>query len=376
MDVIRRTPSRERLSRLSATDDDGSDLESDDAGGGYTTDSQDRQAARGVFARTVAFVSSQDRRTLAAVVGAVMAVAVVAVVVWVNRIALVGALDTLARWLRANGVLGIFVVVLILSATAFPPMIGYSTLLTLCGYVWGFPLGFVPGFLGGFIGSSLCFIAARRYLRQYVERKVLVRFPNVNTIKRVIERRGFKFLLLIRIAPYPYNIVNVLVATTRIPYRVYAAATAISLLKILIHIYLGASLTNFTELVLPAPAPGAGAGNENNASRERATVLSHVFLGVGFACAVVGIVWVWRVVQRAVKDEEEVQMTELAGGGEFRIPLQALSPPPNNASGSTTALGPTRTSPVSLRGLDDAQMPATLQVAQDLGSPSSRHHHH
>lgn len=51
-------------------------------------------------------------------------------------------LEKIAQWLReTNG--GWLILWAMTFATAFPPIIGYSTCLTLAGFVYGFPHGFV-----------------------------------------------------------------------------------------------------------------------------------------------------------------------------------------------------------------------------------------
>lgn len=63
-----------------------------------------------------------------------------------------------------------------------------------------------------------------------------------------------KLLFLIRLAPYPWTIMNFVLGTTRIRYFDYISATALSLVKIFFHIYIGSSLNSFTEsATLSAP---------------------------------------------------------------------------------------------------------------------------
>jgi cbb3-type cytochrome oxidase subunit 3 len=56
--------------------------------------------------------------------------------------------------------------------------------------------------------------------------------------------------LLIRLSPYPFNLLNVLFAATDIKLSHFAAGTALSLSKIALHVYIGANLTSFAKHVL------------------------------------------------------------------------------------------------------------------------------
>ncbi|KAI9220684.1 snare associated Golgi protein-domain-containing protein, partial [Blastocladiella britannica] len=128
-----------------------------------------------------------------------------------------------------------------LMATAFPPVMGYSTILYLCGYIYGFPLGWIPSFIGALIGAIACFYTSRHFLRGWAQRKI-ARYPAATALRKTIEKRGLALIILIRLAPYPYNFVNLLLATTNVSTRDFAMATAISLPKLLLHTYIGASI--------------------------------------------------------------------------------------------------------------------------------------
>ena len=56
-------------------------------------------------------------------------------------------------------------------------------------------------------------------------------------------------LLLIRIAPYPYNLLNVILASSpALTLRTYTACTALSLCKLVLHTWIGAGLHSLSEL--------------------------------------------------------------------------------------------------------------------------------
>ena len=66
-------------------------------------------------------------------------------------------------------------------------------------------------------------------------------------------------LLLIRVAPYPYNLLNVILASSpSLTLRTYTACTALSLCKLVIHTWIGAGLHDLSELHGGGPGHGDG----------------------------------------------------------------------------------------------------------------------
>lgn len=122
------------------------------------------------------------------------------------------------------------------------------------------------------------------------------------TIKRVvraIEKRP-KLLFLIRLAPYPYNVMNCLLAASpSLTLRTYTTCTALSLFKLIIHTSIGSGIRSFAQyhVVKPGqPAPVA----EGDGS-----MLTHYSTVAGIALCVAIFVYLSYVARRAVDDELE-----------------------------------------------------------------------
>jgi hypothetical protein len=63
-------------------------------------------------------------------------------------------------------------------------------------------------------------------------------------------------LLLIRIAPYPYNLLNVILASApSLTLRTYTACTAVSLLKLVLHTWIGAGIHDIASFGRPHKTP-------------------------------------------------------------------------------------------------------------------------
>lgn len=104
-----------------------------------------------------------------------------------------------------------------------------------------------------------------------------------------------KLFLLIRLSPYPFNLLNVLFATTNISLAHYTLGTALSLLKISLHIYVGANLTSFAKHIM---------GNEDDMTEgeRRAVTVRYIAVVTGSVLATAVMIYVYIVAKRAVAE--------------------------------------------------------------------------
>ncbi|KAG0086010.1 hypothetical protein BGZ93_000343 [Podila epicladia] len=65
-------------------------------------------------------------------------------------------------------------------------------------------------------------------------------------------------------APYPYNVLNLTLSLTHIPIATFAAATALSLLKLSLHVYIGSTLSTLTT---PPPSDSGNTPDPNAGSK-------------------------------------------------------------------------------------------------------------
>ncbi|KAG0326055.1 hypothetical protein BGZ99_010194 [Dissophora globulifera] len=138
----------------------------------------------------------------------------------------------------------------------------------MSGYIYGFMLGFV----------------IVRWFKGQV-RQLMARNKNLKSVVRTVEKRGFRLLVLIRLAPYPFNIMNALLSATHIPLHTYAFATALSLVKLALHVYIGSTLYSLTG--------GDDGGQEGEPQGHgKAVKILVLVLGVILGIGVGGYVWV------------------------------------------------------------------------------------
>ncbi|KAJ7499080.1 hypothetical protein FB451DRAFT_1204182 [Mycena latifolia] len=163
-------------------------------------------------------------------------------------------LDDLSVWLREDEQFGYAVLFVLIFLTTFPPVPMYSTLIILSGYTFGPWAGATLSYFAALSGALTVFIISRTLLRDSISRWL----ESACTIKRVVravEKRP-KLLFLVRLAPYPYNVMNCLLAASpTLTLKTYTVCTAASLFKVIIHTSLGASIHSFRAY----HAPSAGA---------------------------------------------------------------------------------------------------------------------
>lgn len=111
---------------------------------------------------------------------------------------------------------------------AFPPVIGYSTSLTIAGFVYGFPLGWPIVATATVAGSTTAFFTSRTIFSKYVHRLVGQDHRFI-ALGQVLRKDGLGMLTAVRFCPLPYSISNGFLATIpSISPWSFAAASAIA----------------------------------------------------------------------------------------------------------------------------------------------------
>ncbi len=146
-------------------------------------------------------------------------------VVYSHRI--FAALGPVAASIRAHpaGWVPIFLATV---ATGFPPIIGYSTCVTVAGFVYGFPLGWPIAATATVVGSTAAFLTSRGVFAGYVQ-GLVGRDRRFIALGQVLRRDGIVVLVMIRLCPLPYSLSNGFLATVgSVKARSFALATAAS----------------------------------------------------------------------------------------------------------------------------------------------------
>ena len=176
---------------------------------------------------------------------------------------------------------------MLLTSTAPLPL--YSTLITLSGYTYGPWIGAVISYAAALSGAIVVFSLSRAFLRERIARW-LQSTRGLCRAVRAIERKP-QLLFLVRLAPYPYNVMNVLLAATTLSTKTYVTCTGLSLFKVIIHTSIGAGIRSFS----------ANKGVSN--AEEKEDGWSRVWTIGGILLCVALFLYLSWVARRAVDDE-------------------------------------------------------------------------
>lgn len=137
----------------------------------------------------------------------------------------------------------------------FPPLIGYSALLMLCGMIYGFPGGWPLLASATVLGSLASFLVYRFLLRNQAEHMVQ-RHEKFRAFAEILKEDASLFLLiLLRLCPLPYSLSNgALAAIPNLPVLTYFIASVIVSPKAFIHVFVGHSIKNLGDAERPTLA--------------------------------------------------------------------------------------------------------------------------
>lgn len=213
------------------------------------------------------------------------------------------ALDALATYLKSKGLFGAAILFSCIFATCFPPLPLYSTFIILSGYSFGLLQGFLISYTAALSGAVVVYLLSRAWLKPHMER-TLAQSQNFCRIVRAIERRP-RLLYLIRLSPYPYNLMNTLLASSEtLSFRCYFWCTALSLPKLVVHCSIGTTIRSFA-----APPPitdenGSIIADPEQLQRELAGQRLKTNAGaIGLALCVAVFLYILYVVRRAIDEE-------------------------------------------------------------------------
>jgi uncharacterized membrane protein YdjX (TVP38/TMEM64 family) len=225
-------------------------------------------------------------------------------------------LDNLSHRLQEEGSYGYGVIFLLIWLTTFrecrtelfffffsfsltlyaAPLPLYSTFITLSGYTYGAWVGAVISYFAALSGAICVYALCRTFFRETIA-CWLSKTRSIKRVVRAIEKRP-KLLFMVRLAPYPYNVMNALLAASpTLSLKTFTVCTGLSLFKVIIHTTIGASIHSFAGYHLHEEGP-SGEDDEGAA-------LSRVSAVVGIVLCIAIIGYLSWVARRAVDEELE-----------------------------------------------------------------------
>lgn len=242
--------------------------------------------------------ATPKQRTLVLIAGAVCTAIGITFLIYSPRI--FDAIAPLAeKWRALPG--GWIILFLLICLTAFPPVIGYSTCLTIAGFVWGMKGWFIAA-SANVVGSLLSFIASRTVLSHYVH-SLVGQDKRFTAFALTLKHDGIKILIMIRLCPLPYSLSNAALSTfPTVNVFNFVMATAAATPKLLIHVFVGSRLAAIAE---------------SGEKMDLGTKLINYFsiIAFGILGAVVGYLIYEKTMERArqIEEEEEAHLVEEGG---------------------------------------------------------------
>lgn len=215
--------------------------------------------------------------------------------------------DLLAWFQRHNGWAGwgIFVGMYTAMVALFLPGV---VLILGAGFVFGFWRGLLAVWAGGAVGQALAFLLARYLFHSWVENTLRTKWKKWAIIDKAIEHDGWKLVLILRFSPIiPYNLLNIAMASTNIPFWQFTIVSAVGIVyECAVFAYFGSMADSIHSII-------SGEGG-------RPPWFEWVMLGVSAVMCVVGAFFVSYSIKQAVRRAERsmssARLEGLADGGE------------------------------------------------------------
>ncbi len=129
----------------------------------------------------------------------------------------------------------------IVSAVALLPG---SPLTLLTGSLLPFVTATLTAWVGNLLGATCAFLVGRYLLFNYLQEKVLPKYPRLEEFDKRIAQNGLATVIAIRLIPvFPFNVINYLLGITSLKTKDYIVGSAIGLLPgTAAFVYLGNAL--------------------------------------------------------------------------------------------------------------------------------------
>ncbi|KAF8192494.1 Golgi apparatus membrane protein TVP38 [Pholiota molesta] len=189
-----------------------------------------------------------------------------------------------------------------LIGVSFPPLIGHTTLVTLCGFAYGMK-GFFISAAGSLIGSSLVFVILRLLFSEKLH-EWSSQNQKWQALESVVKAKGLSLIILIRVSPFPpWVYSNSLFASIEaVKLWQFAIATVCVFPKILLHTFIGSKIAELSD------------GDQRGHMDTRTKILDISFVIGGILIAIFASWTVYNLVQNHIRHLEGIppEVDELA----------------------------------------------------------------
>ncbi|KAN0097351.1 hypothetical protein V8E55_001797 [Tylopilus felleus] len=197
---------------------------------------------------------------------------------------------------------GYFILIAAIVLISFPPFIGHSALMNVCGFTYGMQ-GFIPAAISTVGGSALVFVLLRSLFSNRL-RKWTAANEKWGALEAVIRARGLPLIILIRISPFPPWVYSnsLFAGIESVSLTQFVIATLFVLPRVMVYVFVGSRIASLSD-------------GEQRSHMDTTTKFINASLIVGGAViTIISSSVVYYVVEREVKSLHGSQPTTSAPG--------------------------------------------------------------
>jgi len=135
----------------------------------------------------------------------------------------------------------------IMVVLSFPPLAGYNTCTSLCGFAWGLQ-GFLVAAPATQIGSALAFLVLRNFFKHRIS-SWTTKNKNWKALEEVIQAEGLPLIILIRLSPFPPYVYSqaLFASVSVVKFWQFMLATVFYQSRILLSVFVGSRVAVFSD---------------------------------------------------------------------------------------------------------------------------------
>ncbi|KIO29117.1 hypothetical protein M407DRAFT_242720 [Tulasnella calospora MUT 4182] len=199
--------------------------------------------------------------------------------------------QTLYNWSQALRQLrfGWLLLIAIIAVTSFPPLVGWSTSISVCGFAYGLQGWFLAA-AGALLGAAMSFVVLRVLFRKRI-RSWSQKNRKWVALESVIRARGLPLIILIRLSPFPpWVYANLLFASIEtVSFVQFMIATVFYTPKLMIAVWIGSRVAMLSD------------GSQRDKMDTKAKIVNGLSIAIGIAI-MLGTGWmVWKLTEKEIK---------------------------------------------------------------------------
>lgn len=252
------------------------------------------------------------------------------------------------QWMSSNMVIGTlaFSMLYVVTTLVFIPSSimtfgGSFVYANVCGFVPGIILSIVLSFVCSCIGGTIAFLQSRYMTRELV----LIytnRFKFLGALDNVLEKRGIRVLMLLRLSPFiPFTAINYVAGATGVTFQTFLKSMIGIVPMLITMVIMGATASNS---IMPAVA--FSLKKEQTGEVSTFNMIHILILAISIALGITATIILWYMTKleltKVINDADENLSTKFEGADS--IEKNSISTIFTKTSGGTTRAGSTTSS--------------------------------